>query len=141
MSPFNYNLSGLPNWSHLVDSLFSNSLLSKNNAFSIPAANVSEHEKKFILKLAVPGLEKKDFDISVDQNVLLISSKQRKSAETQEDNFTKKEYSYSSFKRSFALPENVKNEEVEANYKNGELIITLPKKELSVIKAKQIEVV
>jgi HSP20 family protein len=123
-----------------MDTFFDDSLLLQEQNLSIPAANVTEGDSSYTIKMAVPGLEKDDFNVEIDNNVLTVSSKKEKSAETQEDNFTRKEYSYSSFKRSFSIPENTNTDSIEANYKNGELILTIPKKEVTVSKSKLIEV-
>ena len=78
---------------------------------SVPAVNVKETEKTFEIELAAPGLTKKDFEISVDNGMLTISSEKKEEKEEKEKNYTRKEFSYSSFSRSFTLPENV-NESV-----------------------------
>jgi len=135
-----YHRSLTPNWSNLMISFFEDSLLTPTQTLSIPATNVSEQDSSFTIKMAVPGLEKEDFNVQVENNVLTEFSQKERSAETQEDNLTREEYSYSSFRRSFSLPENAKDDEIDANYKNGELMLTIPKKEVTVTKAKFIEV-
>ena len=140
MSLIMYNRSLIPNWSNLMDTFFDDSLLLQEQSFNIPAVNETEEDSFYTIKMAVSGLEKGDFNIEIENNVLTISSKKEKSAETQEDNFTRKEYSYSSFKRSFSIPENTKKESIEANYKNRELILTIPEREVTISKAKLIEV-
>jgi HSP20 family protein len=96
---------------------------------NIPAVNIRENGDHYTVTLAAPGLKKEDFTIDVDGNMLTISSEKEESKEQKEDKFTRKEYSYSSFSRSFTLPEDVKQEAIDARYENGELKILLPRKQ------------
>jgi len=98
---------------------------------SVPAVNVTENTKDFKLSLAAPGLRKEDFKIDVDGNMLTISSETREEKEEKDEKYTKKEYSYSAFSRSFTLPEGVNKEKIEASYENGILRLVLPKSEES----------
>jgi HSP20 family protein len=98
---------------------------------TVPAVNIVENNSDYKVSLAAPGLTKDDFTIDVADNMLTISSEKEEQKESQEKQYTRKEYSYSSFSRSFALPENVKQEAIEARYENGVLQLTLPKKEAS----------
>lgn len=104
---------------------------------SVPAVNIKENEKNFEITLAAPGLSREDFNVSMDDGILTISSEQKEEKETKEKKFTRQEYSYSSFSRSFALPDNVKEEEVDAKYVDGVLKVTLTKKALPAQKAKK----
>ncbi len=97
---------------------------------NIPAVNVYETVDDFVVSVAVPGLDKKDFIIDLEKDILTISSEKNAEKEVEKNNYTHKEYSYQSFKRSFTLPKNtVDNEKVTAKYINGELIINIPKRE------------
>jgi HSP20 family protein len=96
-----------------------------------PAVNVKENNTNFEIELAAPGLKKEDFKVDVRNGVLFISSKKK---EHKEENYTRKEFSYSSFERAFTLPENVDNQDIKAKYKDGVLNITLKKKELKAAK-------
>jgi HSP20 family protein len=108
---------------------------------SVPAVNVKETEKGFDIELAAPGLSKKDFNITVENKVLTISSEKKEEKEEKEKEYTRREFSYSSFSRSFALPENVNEENVHATYTDGLLKLSLTKKALPKEKAtKAIEV-
>lgn len=104
---------------------------------SVPAVNVKETEKSFEVELAAPGLSKKDFNISVENGVLTISSEKKEEKESKDNEYTRREFSYSAFSRSFALPENVKEEDVNARYEDGVLRLTLVKKELAAQKVKK----
>ena len=95
----------------------------------MPAVNIREDEKKFTLELAVPGMDKKDLKIDINEDVLTISSETKNESERIKDGYKRKEFSYSSFCRSFQLPENVNREKIEASYKDGILSVALPKAE------------
>ena len=79
--------------------------------------------------MAVPGMKKNDFNIDVNGNLLTISSEKEESKDESNQQYTRKEYSYSSFTRSFTLPEDVNQEKIDAVYEDGVLKLTLPKKE------------
>jgi HSP20 family protein len=100
-----------------------------NRSSSLPAVNIREDEKKFMLDLAVPGIEKKDLKIDINQDVLTVSSESKNESEDNRDGYKRKEFSYTSFSRSFQIPENVNREKIEANYKDGILSVSLPKLE------------
>jgi HSP20 family protein len=100
-----------------------------NRVMTMPAVNIMEDKDQYIVSLAVPGLKKEDFKIDVENNMLTISSEQEVSKEEKEEKFTRKEYSYSSFSRSFSLPEDVRQDAIDARYENGVLNIFLPRKE------------
>ena len=95
----------------------------------IPAVNVTETKDNFMVSLAAPGLKKNDFRIDIEGNMLTISSEMEEKKEEKDEKFTRKEYNYSSFSRSFTLPEEVKREKIEAVYEDGILKLTLPKSE------------
>ena len=95
---------------------------------SVPAVNVRETEKGYSIDVAAPGMSKEDFDISVEKRVLTISSQKKdEKTEKEQNGYTRREFSYSSFSRSFALPEEVSDEDVKATYKDGVLRIELAK--------------
>ncbi len=97
---------------------------------TLPAVNIKENENDFIVDVAVPGMDKKDFKIDLDDDILTISSEKKIDNDTSDENYTRKEYSYMSFKRSFTLPKGVVDRDnINATYKNGELKITIPKLE------------
>lgn len=116
-----------------IDTLFNTTLadaMGTDFTVSSPSVNVEEHDTHFLMALAAPGLEKGDFNINVENNYLTISAeKKSESEESKEGKFTRREFNYSSFKRSFQLDENIKQEGITATYENGVLNITLPKKE------------
>jgi HSP20 family protein len=97
---------------------------------SMPAVNTSETKDKYELEVAAPGMNKDDFKIEIDNNVISISSEKEERKEDQEKNYTRKEYSYSSFYRSFRLPQKVKEDKIQASYNDGVLTISIPKVEV-----------
>jgi HSP20 family protein len=96
---------------------------------NVPAVNITEHKNEYKVELAVPGMKKDDFKIDVDGNMLTISSEKEESSEEKEKRFTRKEYSYSSFSRSFTLPEEINLDKIEAKYEDGILKLSLPRRE------------
>lgn len=106
-------------------------------ALKVPSVNITETEKAYNVELAAPGLEKKDFKIELENKLLIISSeKEEETNETGKD-YKRKEFSYSSFSRSFQLPEDVLTDKIEAKYEDGILKLDIPKKEVAAIKSKK----
>ena len=97
---------------------------------SLPAVNVHETDNDFIIELAAPGMSKKDFKISFNNNILSISSEIKTNKNETKGNYTRREFSYQSFKRSFTVPENMVNgDKITAKYNDGILNVILPKRE------------
>ena len=119
------------------DRFFSDRLFSKE---LIPAVNVKENDQSFLIEMTAPGLKKEDFKIHVENGVLTISCGSNKEEDEKNEVFTRKEFHYNSFSRSFSLPDNVSDEDLKANYENGLLKVTLLKKEIEAPRKKQIEV-
>jgi len=94
---------------------------------TIPAVNVTEDNQSFRITMAAPGLKKEDFKIDIDGNLITISAEKTTKKEEKEEKYTRNEYNYTSFSRTFTLPENIKTEKIEALYENGELSLLLPK--------------
>ncbi len=94
-----------------------------------PAVNVRESDKEFTVEVAAPGLSKEDFKVELNDNVLTVSCDKKEQKEEKTEQYTRREFGYFSFKRSFALPENmVAAEKIEAKYENGILQLLLPKR-------------
>jgi HSP20 family protein len=104
-------------------------MLSNHTKSSVPAVNIREDDKNYVLDFAIPGVEKKDLKIDMNEDVLTISSEVKNESEENKDGYKRKEFSYSAFSRSFYIPENVDREKIGANYKDGVLSISLPKQE------------
>jgi len=107
---------------------------------NVPAVNIKETDTNFSLEVAAPGKNKEDFSIEVDHNVLTISSETKTESEQTEENgrYTRREFSYASFRRAFTLPETINTDAIHATYENGVLMVTLPKKEEALPKPKRL---
>ncbi len=118
---------GFPKWTdHFFrDDDFSNSSWSQEMA--VPAVNVKETDNAFELEVAVPRMKREDFKLEVKDGLLTISAELKSEREENEENYTHREFNFSSFKRSFWLPDNVIGKEIKAKYKEGILAIKLPK--------------
>ena len=107
----------------------------ENNNFSttsttLPSVNIKETENNYEVEVAAPGLDKNDFKITLDGNQLMISSVKENEQTTGNENYSRREFSYQSFQRSFELPKNVVDEDkIIAHYENGLLLLTIPKRE------------
>jgi len=96
---------------------------------TMPAVNVKEDTDSYTVSLAAPGLKKEDFKLDIEGNMLTISCEKEEQEEEKNEKFTRKEYDYFSFSRSFTLPEDVKQDGIDAHYENGVLNIRLPRLE------------
>lgn len=96
---------------------------------TVPAINITEDKDKYMVSVAAPGMKKEDFNIDIDGNIMSISSRKEESKEEKDARYTRKEYNYSSFSRSFSLPEEINQASIEAKYEDGILKLMLPKKE------------
>lgn len=121
----------------LIDRFFDTDLFdwssrnySKTNT-TLPSVNLKEDENGYSIEVAAPGLDKNDFKIEVHNDLLTISSEKKEENETKNENerYTKREFSYQSFSRSFSLPQTADGDKVEAVYDKGILTISIPKKE------------
>ncbi|AKD02725.1 Hsp20/alpha crystallin family protein [Pontibacter korlensis] len=116
-----------------VDRFFENDFLrmpsqvGRQMMSNVPATNIRENEKDFTIEVAAPGLNKEDFHIDVNEGVLTISSQREDERTDEQENFTRREYNYSSFSRSFRLPDTVKEDDIKARYENGVLHVSVPK--------------
>jgi HSP20 family protein len=107
----------------------------KKRGVNVPSINVIEGANDFKIEVAAPGLEKEDFKIELNHNTLTVWSEKEESSEDGDDKFMRREFSYTSFKRSFTLPGSVDAEKVSASHKNGVLTIEIPKREEAKLKA------
>ncbi|TDQ30919.1 Hsp20/alpha crystallin family protein [Zeaxanthinibacter enoshimensis] len=130
----NPNALTFPAWSSWIDEVFNRDLPAVftsnfNRGMTLPKVNIRETKDAYFVDMAVPGMKKSDFQIELDNQVLSISSEIQEEQEQQEENYTRREFGYSSFKRSFTLPETIEEEQIRAEYTHGVLSIHLPKKE------------
>lgn len=107
-------------------SLFSSNF---NTGISLPKVNIKEVADAFIVEMAVPGMKKTDFDIHLDNQILSISAEIKEEHKDDDEGYSRREFGYSSFKRSFTLPDSVDDSKINANYNEGILNIHLPKRE------------
>ena len=118
-----------PFFPSLIDDFINTDWNLKVPSFSstVPAVNIKELDSQFEIELAVPGMKKDDFEIKVEDGVLSISSTQEEEQVNEKGKFTRREFSYSSFRRSFSLPDSVDPTNIDATYKEGVLLVLLPK--------------
>jgi HSP20 family protein len=118
-------------FSDIFDSakFFGKNWFEKEFGQNLPAVNINETSKHFNLEFAAPGFTKDDFKVSVDGNVLTISAEKKEEKSEKNKKFTRKEFSFNSFTRSFRLPELVIADKIDAKYTNGILNLSIPKKE------------
>ena len=116
-----------PMFTSLIDDLFHNQDWNHIST-NIPATNIVEADDHFDIQLAVPGKKKSDFTIELEESILTISSETETKYTEKEGTFTRKEFGCNSFKRSFSVPETVSADKISASYKDGILMVSLPKK-------------
>jgi HSP20 family protein len=104
---------------------------------NLPTANITETPKEFKLELAAPGLERKDFDVKVENHTLTISAEKEEEKKEKDGEYSRQEYSFNSFSRSFTLPENIKEGSIDAKYENGVLKVLIPKMKETPVKPVQ----
>ncbi|MFC1725609.1 Hsp20/alpha crystallin family protein [candidate division KSB1 bacterium] len=135
MSLVRYFPSRNLNWRHnpvnsLVNDFLSSELYSDTRTESplwCPRVEVDEKEKEYAIEFELPGLSKDDVKLSVEKNVLTVSGERASKEDSKNDHYHYSERSYGKFERSFTLPENTKDEDVKANFKNGVLTVSIPK--------------
>lgn len=130
------------NFPSIIDELFKPDWLGgvENFGGNLPAVNLKETDSDFAIELAAPGKKKEDFNIEIDHNVLSISSESKNQSEEKDNagKYTRREFNYSAFRRTFTLPESVNLEDINATYENGVLHVTLPKKQEALPKPKRL---
>jgi len=136
----NRNLPGLSDWDASIPSIFNrffednwmdwrNTNFADNNA-TLPAVNIQENKDTYQIEVAAPGMKKDNFKVDYDNGQLIISSEVKEEKEEKEANFSRREFNYKSFQRTFTIPKNViESDKIAAKYENGILHISLPKKE------------
>lgn len=112
-----------------LNDTFSNWRNEMNEGNKVPRVNIAETDGEFLVEMAAPGMKRNDFQIELDNDHLLISAEVKNSREDENVSFTRKEFSYESFKRSFHLPNSVERDKIQARYENGLLRLVIPKKE------------
>lgn len=111
------------------DNFLSDFFSGQQTGVNSPSVNVIENNDMFKIEVAAPGLEKNDFKIDVENDVLTISSEKEDEKEDKDTSYLRREFCYTCFKRSFTLPDSVNAEKIKASHKDGVLYVELPKKE------------
>lgn len=144
MKLFKWETNIKPKFPNIIEKFFGKNITdgtSKNTDVStIPSVNISNASKVFEINVAVPGLDKKDVKIEIQNNCLVISSEKQYENENKNKNWIRKEYGYTAFQRMFQLPEGADPENIQAEMKNGILSIKIEKKASYIEKKTQIEV-
>jgi HSP20 family protein len=130
----------MPGFSDVFDNFFSDAFLHDRMVTRVPAANIGETADEYHIELAAPGLKKDDFKINVDDRVLNISVEQRHENTEHGKKYNKREFSYTSFVRSFTLPDTADHSRIEATYNDGLLCINVPKLEEAKSVSRQIAI-
>lgn len=130
----------MPGVNDIFESIFNDTFFSDRIISRVPAVNVAETESAYHIELAAPGLKKEDFKLNLERNVLNISVEETVEKQDSQKKYSKKEFSYSSFVRSFTLPESADYNEIDATYANGLLQVTIAKREEAKPVRKQIEI-
>ncbi len=129
-----------PWFNDVFESVFNDSVLTDRLVSRVPAVNIAESDTGFQVELAVPGLKKEDFKISIDKNILNISADKKSESNQEGKKFSKREFSYTSFVRSFTLPDTIDHTKIDAAYVDGILKLTIAKKEAAKVQAREIAV-
>ncbi|TSJ36529.1 Hsp20/alpha crystallin family protein [Mucilaginibacter corticis] len=136
----NRNNTLMPGFSDVFDSIFNDTFFSDRMITRVPAVNISESENNYHVELAAPGLKKEDFKLNLERNQLSISVEKSADQQDNQKNYSKREYSYSSFVRSFTLTESADHANIKAAYTDGILRIDIAKREEAKAVRRQIEI-
>ena len=118
-----------PWFNDVFDSIFNDSYVSDRIVSRVPAVNIAENDNEYYIELAAPGLKKDDFKINIDKNILTISVEKKTESTVEDKRYNRREYGYSSFVRSFTLPEGADQNKIDAAYNDGVLEIIVGKRE------------
>jgi HSP20 family protein len=130
----------MPGFNDIFENFFNDSMFNDRMVSRLPAANISESAEEYHIELAAPGLKKDQFKLRVDDQVLSIAVEQQQENSENNRRYNKREFSYSSFVRSFTLPESADDARITAEYSDGVLKINVPKKEEAKSVSRQIEI-
>lgn len=139
-NPERKNRALMPGFGDVFESIFNDTFFSDRMVSRVPAVNISESQDHFHIELAAPGLKKEDFKLNLDRNQLSISAEQNSESAGRKKNYNKREYCYTSFVRSFTLPESADHNQIQAGYTDGVLKIDIAKKEEAKSIVRQIEI-
>lgn len=126
------NLDVFPAFGNLLNDFFEpEAAMRMNNLLgytTLPKVNIKEDDSSFVVEVAAPGMSKSDFNINLDHNVLTISAEKKEDKKEEDGKFTRREFAYRSFQRSFTMPETADGDKINARYENGVLYLSIPKK-------------
>lgn len=145
MKLFKWNISDLkPKFPNVVEKFFGKKITDdtchNEEVATVPSVNIADENKAFEVSVALPGLDKKDVKIEIQNDCLIISSEKKYEKEEKNKNWMRREYGYASFQRMFQLPESADQDKVQAEMKNGVLSIKVAKKKDYVENKKQIAI-
>ena len=129
-----------PGFDDIFESILNDTFLSDRMVSRVPAVNISETDGHYHIELAAPGLKKADFKVNLDRDILTISAEHQTDHSENDKKYNKREYSYTSFVRSFTLPDSADDDAIEAEYADGVLKINVAKKEEARTASRQIEI-
>lgn len=130
----------MPEFTDIFESIFNDSFVADRLVTRVPAVNISETPEEYHIDLAAPGLKKHDFKISAERNMLTIAVEQHTENTDSNKKYNKREFSYTSFVRSFTLPESADESRIEATYNDGVLQICVAKKDEAKTVSRQIDI-
>jgi len=136
----NRNNTLLPGFNDVFESIFNDTFFNDRMITRVPAVNISESENSYHVELAAPGLKKEDFKLNLERNQLTISVEQQSEQNDSQKSYNKREFSYSSFVRSFTLPDSADHSQIDASYADGILRIDIAKREEAKAVRRQIEI-
>ena len=129
-----------PGFDDIFESIMNDTFLSDRMVSRVPAVNISETDGHYHIEMAAAGLKKKDFKVDLDRDVLTVSAEHQDEHKENDKKYNKREYSYSSFVRSFTLPDSANDDGIEAEYTDGVLKINVAKREEARMASRQIEI-
>ncbi|MFL5752286.1 MAG: Hsp20/alpha crystallin family protein [Bacteroidia bacterium] len=134
------NFGFSPLFDEVFDNFLGGSVFNKPAMNRVPAVNINESDKAYEIEFAAPGYEKDEFKINLSQNILTVSAEKKNQKEDKQEGYTRREFNFSSFKRSFTLPDSAKEDEIRAEYKNGILHVSIPKEDNGKSKSREIAI-
>lgn len=130
----------LPGFNDIFESVLEDNFFSTRRMSNVPSVNISDSPDAYHIELAAPGLRKEDFKVNVERDMLTISTEKKTESSEGDKSYTRREFNYTAFTRSFTLPESADVDRIQASYQEGVLKLHLPKKEEAKAISRQIEI-
>ena len=130
----------LPGFNDIFESVLEDNFFSTRRISNVPSVNISDSPDAYHIELAAPGLRKEDFKVNVERDMLTISTEKKTESSEGDKSYTRREFNYAAFTRSFTLPESADVDRIQASYHEGVLKLHLPKKEEAKAISRQIEI-